>query len=80
MNNNNEKDDLLLDMALCSWNEKDMPLNQRGVSLAWIIDYVNSIYNLQNESIIEQYIIQIRNYRQYDNQKRCIPFFTCAGT
>lgn len=67
MNNINEKDELLLDMALCSWNEKDMPLNQPGVSLAWIIDYVNSIYNLQNESIIERYIIQIKNYRQYDN-------------
>jgi len=38
----------LLNARSISWHERDIPLQQRGVRLSWLIEFVRSIYWNEN--------------------------------
>lgn len=71
-----KKNDYLLDLELCTWNEKDVPLHERGVSLDWLINYVKSIYDSHNEPTRKDYFEKIQQYEQYENQKKAANWFS----
>ncbi|MBG0786612.1 MAG: hypothetical protein H0S79_16060, partial [Anaerolineaceae bacterium] len=76
MANENEKDNDLIDSKLCAWDEKDVPLHERGVSLDWLIGYVKSVYDSHNEPKRKEYTRKIQQYEQYENQKKAANWFS----
>ena len=76
MNIENQNNDHLIDLELCAWNEKDIPVHERGVSLNWLINYVKSIYDSHNEPIRKGYFEKIKQYEQYEYQKKAANHFS----
>src|SRR5262249_13207507 len=60
----------LLDPNAVSWHERDVALQDRGVRLTWLIDFVQSIYWNHNEPLQRLRRTRLRAYERAENQLR----------